>query len=165
MAADRGAVWDFDCFDSILEWDGISGMEVVFDSLIFWPLCVDCLKYGFIDILILLLKYQSAIWAHTDRLCQYDADYSADLREGTFSRFFRVAHGSSRSSRSDRCVVLITCLAIVEKDLHDTIGAKPACHPSRCEGCPMFIHPDDRPRRTARYQSDCQASNQYDAAV
>jgi len=25
---------DFDCFDSILEWDGISGMEVVFDSLI-----------------------------------------------------------------------------------------------------------------------------------
>ena len=26
---------DFDCFDSILEWDGISGMEVVFDSLIF----------------------------------------------------------------------------------------------------------------------------------
>jgi len=24
---------DFDCFDSILEWDGISGMEVVFDSL------------------------------------------------------------------------------------------------------------------------------------
>ena len=34
MAADRGAVWDFDCFDSILEWDGISGMEVVFDSLI-----------------------------------------------------------------------------------------------------------------------------------
>ena len=25
----------FDCFDSILEWDGISGMEVVFDSLIF----------------------------------------------------------------------------------------------------------------------------------
>jgi len=26
---------DFDCFDSILEWDGISGMKVVFDSLIF----------------------------------------------------------------------------------------------------------------------------------
>ena len=26
---------DFDCFDSILEWDGISGMEVVFGSLIF----------------------------------------------------------------------------------------------------------------------------------
>ena len=26
---------DFDCFDFILEWDGISGMEVVFDSLIF----------------------------------------------------------------------------------------------------------------------------------
>ena len=25
----------FDCFDSILEWDGMSGMEVVFDSLIF----------------------------------------------------------------------------------------------------------------------------------
>ena len=25
----------FDCFDSILEWDRISGMEVVFDSLIF----------------------------------------------------------------------------------------------------------------------------------
>ena len=25
---------DFDCFDSILEWDGMSGMEVVFDSLI-----------------------------------------------------------------------------------------------------------------------------------
>ena len=24
----------FDCFDSILEWDGMSGMEVVFDSLI-----------------------------------------------------------------------------------------------------------------------------------
>ena len=29
--------------------------------------------------------------------------------------------------RSDRCVVLITCLAIVEKDLHDTICAKTAC--------------------------------------
>ena len=28
---------DFDCFDSILEWDGISGMGVVFNSLIFWP--------------------------------------------------------------------------------------------------------------------------------
>ena len=28
---------DFDCFDFILEWDGMSGMEVVFDSLIFWP--------------------------------------------------------------------------------------------------------------------------------
>ena len=27
---------DFDCFDSILEWDGIRGMEVVFDSLIFF---------------------------------------------------------------------------------------------------------------------------------
>ena len=26
---------DFDGFDSILKWDGISGMEVVFDSLIF----------------------------------------------------------------------------------------------------------------------------------
>ena len=26
---------DFDCFDFILEWDGMSGMEVVFDSLIF----------------------------------------------------------------------------------------------------------------------------------
>ena len=26
---------DFDCFDFILEWDGISGMEVLFDSLIF----------------------------------------------------------------------------------------------------------------------------------
>ena len=25
----------FYCFDSILEWDGMSGMEVVFDSLIF----------------------------------------------------------------------------------------------------------------------------------
>ena len=25
----------FDCFDFILEWDGMSGMEVVFDSLIF----------------------------------------------------------------------------------------------------------------------------------
>ena len=24
----------FDCFDYILEWDGMSGMEVVFDSLI-----------------------------------------------------------------------------------------------------------------------------------
>jgi hypothetical protein len=66
-------------------------------------------------------------------------------------------------------------LAIVEKDLHDAIGAKPArgrVHPvavvtassrmsrnsrarwppvlqptgAPCEGCPMFIHPDDRPR-------------------
>ena len=26
---------DFDCFDFSLEWDGMSGMEVVFDSLIF----------------------------------------------------------------------------------------------------------------------------------
>ena len=26
---------DFDCFDFILEWDGMSGMEVVFGSLIF----------------------------------------------------------------------------------------------------------------------------------
>ena len=26
---------DFDCFDSILEWDGISGMEVVFDFFYF----------------------------------------------------------------------------------------------------------------------------------
>ena len=33
---------DFDCFDSILEWDGISGMEVVFDSLIFFGR-FDCL--------------------------------------------------------------------------------------------------------------------------
>ena len=32
----------FDCFDSILEWDGISGMEVVFDSLIFFGR-FDCL--------------------------------------------------------------------------------------------------------------------------
>ena len=26
---------DFDCFDFILEWDGMSGMEVVFDCLLF----------------------------------------------------------------------------------------------------------------------------------
>ena len=26
---------DFDCFDFILEWDGMSGIQVVFDSLIF----------------------------------------------------------------------------------------------------------------------------------
>ena len=31
---------DFDCFDSILEWDGISGMEVVFDSLIFFAVLI-----------------------------------------------------------------------------------------------------------------------------
>ena len=38
---------DFDCFDFILEWDGMSGMEVVFDSLIF---------FGRFDCLILLLS-------------------------------------------------------------------------------------------------------------
>jgi len=32
----------FDCFDSILEWDRISGMAVVFDSLIFFGR-FDCL--------------------------------------------------------------------------------------------------------------------------
>ena len=31
---------DFDCFDFILEWDGMSGMEVVFDSLIFWAVLI-----------------------------------------------------------------------------------------------------------------------------
>ena len=31
---------DFDCFDFILEWDGMSGMEVVFDSLIFWSVLI-----------------------------------------------------------------------------------------------------------------------------
>ena len=30
----------FDCFDSILEWDGISGMEVVFDSLLFFAVLI-----------------------------------------------------------------------------------------------------------------------------
>ena len=46
----------------------MTGMEVGFDSLIFFRF----------DCLILLLRVP--IWAHTDRLCQYDADYSADLR-------------------------------------------------------------------------------------
>ena len=31
---------DFDCFDFSLEWDGMSGMEVVFDSLIFWSVLI-----------------------------------------------------------------------------------------------------------------------------
>ena len=31
---------DFDYFDFILEWDGMSGMEVVFDSLIFWAVLI-----------------------------------------------------------------------------------------------------------------------------
>ena len=31
---------DFDCFDFILEWDGMSGMEVVFDSLIVWRVLI-----------------------------------------------------------------------------------------------------------------------------
>jgi hypothetical protein len=31
---------DFDGFDSILKWDGISGMEVVFGSLIFWAILI-----------------------------------------------------------------------------------------------------------------------------
>ena len=38
---------DFDCFDFILGWDGMSGMEVGFDSLIF---------FGRFDCLILLLS-------------------------------------------------------------------------------------------------------------
>ena len=35
----------FDCFDSIMEWDGMSGMEVVFDPLIF--LAVLRHRYGY----------------------------------------------------------------------------------------------------------------------
>jgi len=31
---------DFDGFDSILKWGGISGMEVVFGSLIFWAILI-----------------------------------------------------------------------------------------------------------------------------
>ena len=37
---------DFDCFDSILEWDGIRGMKVVFDSLIFWPFLLFDFDFG-----------------------------------------------------------------------------------------------------------------------
>ena len=44
------------------------------------------------------------------------------------SRFFRVAQFAVTAVRPlRRKAVLITCLAIVEKDLHDTICAKPAC--------------------------------------
>ena len=61
----------------------MSGMEVVFDSLI--------------SLAVLIVRFFCSvpIWAHTDRLCQYDADYSAYLREGSFQIIF-----VSRSSRS-----------------------------------------------------------------
>ena len=94
----------------------------------------------------------------------------------TLSRFFPVAHIAVIAVTAAHTDYLLGNRC--EKYLHDTIGAKPArgrVHPvavltassrisrnSRagwptvlhqrappCEGCPMFIHPDDRPRRTA----------------
>ena len=67
----------------------MSGLEVVFDYLIVWRVSFDCL--------ILLLCTSTNLGSH--RLCQYDAEYSADLR-GALSRFSRRA---LRGHRGHRC--------------------------------------------------------------
>ena len=67
------------CFDSILESDGLSGMEAVFDSLVFF-----CGRFDWFDS---FAQYHNLGSQHRQtKVCQYDADYSA------VSRFFRVAH-------------------------------------------------------------------------
>ena len=125
-----------DCFD-ISFWSGMgigdesgrvqrprSGMKEWYLISFYFCRVFDCL-------IILLYKHFSGLTA-SHRLCQCDAEYSAEQRMGTFQ-----IPRASRTSRSPRsragrrcahdCAHQITCFwQSLKKDLPDAIDAKPA---------------------------------------